>query len=176
MKAVKSSLNLDLDLSLPHSLRPCPRNGASWRAGVGRVRNLACLSILCENALVVLDMWTLEFSPCHNSFSQPANGLQRRGYGRALHEPSWPVRAPATTDTQTATRVRGSGPTPDGSDIAYWDSSGLWIPQTTYRRRNRRAVTRHPLGSKSRQGYGPASPGTVRASARPRWYVRRVAQ
>jgi hypothetical protein len=29
-----------------HSLRPCPRNGASWRAGVGRVRRLAFLSIL----------------------------------------------------------------------------------------------------------------------------------
>ena len=27
-------------------LRPCPRNGASWRAGVGRVRSLAFLSIL----------------------------------------------------------------------------------------------------------------------------------
>ena len=27
-------------------LRPCPRNGASWRAGVGRVRNLAFLIIL----------------------------------------------------------------------------------------------------------------------------------
>ena len=28
------------------SLRPCPRNGASWRAGVGRVRNMALLNIL----------------------------------------------------------------------------------------------------------------------------------
>ena len=28
------------------SLRPCPRNGASWRAGVGRVRSLAFLRIL----------------------------------------------------------------------------------------------------------------------------------
>jgi hypothetical protein len=28
------------------SLRPCPRNGASRRAGVGRVRRLAFLSIL----------------------------------------------------------------------------------------------------------------------------------
>jgi hypothetical protein len=31
-----------------HSLRPCPRNGASRRAGVGRVRSLAFLSILQE--------------------------------------------------------------------------------------------------------------------------------
>jgi hypothetical protein len=31
-----------------HSLRPCPRNGASWRAGVGRVRSLAFLSILLD--------------------------------------------------------------------------------------------------------------------------------
>ena len=53
MKAVKSSLNLDLDLSLPHLLRPCLGQGASLgeeavladsgRAGevaawVGRVR------------------------------------------------------------------------------------------------------------------------------------------
>jgi len=29
-----------------HSLRPCPRNGASWRDGVGRVRSLDFLSIL----------------------------------------------------------------------------------------------------------------------------------
>ncbi len=29
-----------------HSLRPCSRNGASRRAGVGRVRSLAFLSIL----------------------------------------------------------------------------------------------------------------------------------
>ena len=29
-----------------HSLRPCLRNGASWRAGVGRVRSLNFLSIL----------------------------------------------------------------------------------------------------------------------------------
>ena len=28
------------------SLRPCLGQGASWRARVGRVRNLACLSIL----------------------------------------------------------------------------------------------------------------------------------
>jgi hypothetical protein len=57
----ESSLNLDLDLSLPHSLRPCLGQGASLgeeavladsgRAGevaarVGRVRSLAFLSIL----------------------------------------------------------------------------------------------------------------------------------
>jgi hypothetical protein len=29
-----------------HSLRPCLRNGASWRAGVGRVRRSDFLSIL----------------------------------------------------------------------------------------------------------------------------------
>ena len=29
-----------------YTLRPCPRNGASRRAGVGRVRRLAFLSIL----------------------------------------------------------------------------------------------------------------------------------
>jgi len=31
-------LNLNLDLSLLQTLRTCPRNGASWRAEVGRVR------------------------------------------------------------------------------------------------------------------------------------------
>jgi hypothetical protein len=35
-----------------HSLRPCLRNGASWRAGVGRVRSLAILSIL-QNILLL---------------------------------------------------------------------------------------------------------------------------
>src|SRR4026208_384951 len=33
-------------LKVTTRLRPCPRNGASWRAGVGRVRSLAFLSIL----------------------------------------------------------------------------------------------------------------------------------
>jgi hypothetical protein len=48
MKAVKYSLNLDLDLSLrlPHSLWPCLGQGAFRRAGVGRVRRLAFLNIL----------------------------------------------------------------------------------------------------------------------------------
>jgi hypothetical protein len=34
------------------SLRPCPRNGASWRAGVGRVRSQDFLSILRGNLLL----------------------------------------------------------------------------------------------------------------------------
>ena len=34
--------------SVLHSLRPCQRNGASWRAGVGRVRSLNFLSILLK--------------------------------------------------------------------------------------------------------------------------------
>jgi len=61
MKAVHSLLNLDLDLSLHHSLRPCLEQGASQgeesvladpgRAGeitarVGRVKSLDFLSIL----------------------------------------------------------------------------------------------------------------------------------
>jgi hypothetical protein len=61
MKNVRSSLNLDLDLILLHSLRPCMGLGASQgeesvladsgreseiTAGVGRVRSLVCLSIL----------------------------------------------------------------------------------------------------------------------------------
>ncbi|HEY6289789.1 MAG TPA: hypothetical protein VIW48_10105, partial [Nitrospiraceae bacterium] len=51
IKKVRSSLNLDLDLSLPHSLRPCLRNGTSWRAGVGGMRSLAFLSLLRNSSL-----------------------------------------------------------------------------------------------------------------------------
>src|SRR6267143_5711223 len=42
-----------------HSLRPCLRNGASWRAGVGRVRKLAFLSILQGRGVRSL----LDFAP-----------------------------------------------------------------------------------------------------------------
>src|SRR6185295_1387262 len=58
-----------------HSLRPCPRNGASEEAvlaasgragevtaGVGRVRSLAILSILLERSSVVEDLWAIEIS------------------------------------------------------------------------------------------------------------------
>ena len=40
-----------------HSLRPCLRKGASWRAGVGRVRSLAILSILRNVLLLAQYMW-----------------------------------------------------------------------------------------------------------------------
>ena len=61
MNKVTSSLNLDLNLSLPHSPRPCLRQGAAegeeavlagsgWAgeisARAGRVRSVAVLSIL----------------------------------------------------------------------------------------------------------------------------------
>jgi type II secretory pathway pseudopilin PulG len=64
MKQVESSLNLDLDLSLPRLLRPCLGQGASQggesvladtgregeiNAGVGRVRSLAFLSLLRDS-------------------------------------------------------------------------------------------------------------------------------
>src|SRR5437868_15004223 len=52
-----------------HSLRPCTRNGASRRAGVGRVRCLAFLSILREYSPDVPHMRTPEVLACHNSFS-----------------------------------------------------------------------------------------------------------
>jgi len=42
----KTFANLNLDLSLLRSLRPCLGKGASRRARVGRVRSLAFLSIL----------------------------------------------------------------------------------------------------------------------------------
>jgi len=38
------------------SLRPCLRNGASWRGGVGRVKTAVILSILRE---CVSDFWRL---------------------------------------------------------------------------------------------------------------------
>jgi len=37
-----------------HSLRPCLGKGASWRAGVGRVRSLNCLSILLNYSPLIL--------------------------------------------------------------------------------------------------------------------------
>jgi hypothetical protein len=46
IKKVKSSLNLDLDLILLHSLRPCLGQGASRRVWVGRVRQ-ATVSAAC---------------------------------------------------------------------------------------------------------------------------------
>jgi hypothetical protein len=48
-KRVSSSLNFDLDLSLSQKLRPCLGQGASRRAGVGRVRSQAFLSILLSH-------------------------------------------------------------------------------------------------------------------------------
>ena len=42
------------------SLRPCPRNGASRRAGVGRVRPAAILSILREGIPVVPQLRTIK--------------------------------------------------------------------------------------------------------------------
>jgi hypothetical protein len=51
------------------SLRPCLWNGASWRAGVGRVRSLAFLSILRKCSPVELHVGTIEVLACRNSFS-----------------------------------------------------------------------------------------------------------
>ena len=56
-------------LRSPGSLRPCPRNGASWRAGVGRVRSLAFLSILQWSSPLVPDVQAIEISLCQNGFS-----------------------------------------------------------------------------------------------------------
>ena len=67
MRKVRSSLNRDLNLRRP--LRPCLGQGASWRAGVGRVRSLACLSILQERSLLVPDLQVVAVLPCQNGFS-----------------------------------------------------------------------------------------------------------
>src|SRR6266850_5853679 len=53
------------------SLRPCLGQGASWRAGVGRVRRMNFLSILRECSPVGLYAQPLEFLVYQNSFSAP---------------------------------------------------------------------------------------------------------
>ena len=56
-----------------HSLRPCPRNGASWRAGVGWVRSLAFLSIL--RAISLVPAYRPSKLCCAEMiFQQPASG------------------------------------------------------------------------------------------------------
>jgi len=50
------------------SLLPCPRNGASWRAGVGRVRSLAFLSILRECSSLAPDAQIIEALLWRNGF------------------------------------------------------------------------------------------------------------
>jgi hypothetical protein len=50
-------------------LRPCLRNGASWRAGVGRVRCLDFLNTLRECSAVVPHALTIEVFKCQQSFS-----------------------------------------------------------------------------------------------------------
>jgi hypothetical protein len=65
---VESLLNLNLDLNLLHSLRPCLGKGASWRAGGGWVRMLAFLSILRECSIVVPHVPIIEVFAGRNSF------------------------------------------------------------------------------------------------------------
>ena len=52
-------------------LRPCPRNGVSWRAGVGRVRSLAFLSILRGVLLRFHTCGTSKFQCVKIVFLQP---------------------------------------------------------------------------------------------------------
>ena len=54
--------------SVLHSLRPCLGQGASRRARVGRVRSLACLSILRECAPVGPHVGTIDVLLCRNGF------------------------------------------------------------------------------------------------------------
>jgi hypothetical protein len=82
VKVERSTRSAVCTFSAIHSLRPCPWNGASQgeepvladsgregeiTAGVGRVRSLACLSILQKRLLL--------FQTCHNSFPRPTNVL-----------------------------------------------------------------------------------------------------
>jgi hypothetical protein len=52
-----------------HSLRPCLRNGASWRAGVGRVRCLAFLNTLQYLYLMVDDKEIFQCRTYSHGFS-----------------------------------------------------------------------------------------------------------
>ena len=80
MKQVESSLNLDLDLSLPRLgqgafLGEEAVLADSGRAGevaarVGRVRSLAFLSILRECSPVVRHVQAIEVLLCRNGFSE----------------------------------------------------------------------------------------------------------
>jgi hypothetical protein len=58
-----------------HSLRPCLRNGASWCAGVGRVRSLVFLSILREYYALGLACAGHRTSALLNGFSVAARFL-----------------------------------------------------------------------------------------------------
>ena len=78
-------------------LRPCPRNGASRRAGVGRVRSLACLSILQECSPLVPHAWIIEVLACPNSFPQPTRDSHDTGY------------CPATSRVRRCFRARFRG-------------------------------------------------------------------
>jgi len=52
-----------------HSLRPCLGRGASWRAGVGRVRSLDFLSILRDRSPVVPCVRTIKVLTCQSTFT-----------------------------------------------------------------------------------------------------------
>ena len=75
MNQVESSLNLDL--SLLQTLRPCLRNGVSWRAGVGRVRSLAILSILRGCSPLVPDVQAIKVFAVPKWFSRRLLDLSR---------------------------------------------------------------------------------------------------
>ena len=57
----------------------CPRNGASWRAGVGRVITVVFLSILRECSSVVPHVETIEILARQHSFLQAAS-VPTRGF------------------------------------------------------------------------------------------------
>ena len=90
MKQVESSLNLDLDLSLPRLLRPCLELGASLGeeaaladsgregevvARAGRVRSLAFLSILHAVLLLYQTYRPMKFRRTHRAFPYPARAF-----------------------------------------------------------------------------------------------------
>ena len=81
-KRISSSFNLKLNLSLLRSLRPCMGQGAFRRAGVGRVRSLAFLSIL-RGVLLLSQMHRLmKFRRAHRVFPQPVRHGRERDNSR----------------------------------------------------------------------------------------------
>jgi hypothetical protein len=81
-----------------HSLQPCPRNGASRRAGVGRVRSLVFLSILTQVFCLLTLSGNLAFAvPMQND----PNGFEGIPWGAAFSETDTFVKVEDTGRAQT---------------------------------------------------------------------------
>ncbi len=81
-----------------HSLRPCPWNGTSRRAGVGRVRSLAFLSILTQVFCLLILSGNLAFAvPMQND----PNGFEGIPWGATFSETDTFIKVEDTGKSQT---------------------------------------------------------------------------